>query len=59
MRAYLGIFNVFMPLLSGERGVMSLSVSGGRLTKSTKENTSLGHLLLMLPVATEAAFDSL
>jgi hypothetical protein len=54
----LGIFNIFMPLLYGEEDY-AFDRLRQEIDKKHVENSTLDHLLSMLPVASEAAFNSL
>ncbi|KAI1772379.1 vegetative incompatibility protein HET-E-1 [Hypoxylon cercidicola] len=54
----LGIFNVFMPLLYGEEN-HAFDRLRQEIDKRYAENAKLDHLLSMLPVASEAAFNSI
>ncbi|OBT66967.1 hypothetical protein VE03_04219 [Pseudogymnoascus sp. 23342-1-I1] len=54
----LGIFNVFMPLLYGEEDY-ALQRLQQEIDKKHTDNATLDHFLSMLPVATEASFNSL
>ncbi|KAI1458975.1 vegetative incompatibility protein HET-E-1 [Annulohypoxylon moriforme] len=58
-RAYclLGIFNIFMPLLYGE-GDYAFERLRQEIDKKNAENAQQFHLLTLLPVASEAAFNS-
>lgn len=52
-----GIFNVFIPLIHGE-GDYAYTQFRQELDKRYAESTKLDHFLSMLPVASEAAFNS-
>ncbi|OTA95499.1 hypothetical protein M434DRAFT_393726 [Hypoxylon sp. CO27-5] len=54
----LGILNIFMPLLYGEED-HAFERLRQEIDKKHAENAKLDHLLSMLPVASEAAFNSL
>lgn len=54
----LGIFNVFMPLLYGEEDY-ALQRLQQEIDKKYADHAALDHFLSMLPVATEASFNSL
>ncbi|KAI0896280.1 vegetative incompatibility protein HET-E-1 [Annulohypoxylon nitens] len=53
----LGIFNIFMPLLYGE-GDHAFDRLRQEIDKKDAENAKRDHLLALLPVASEAAFNS-
>ncbi|KAI1089482.1 vegetative incompatibility protein HET-E-1 [Rostrohypoxylon terebratum] len=53
----LGIFNIFMPLLYGE-GDHAFDRLRQEIDKKNAENAKRDHLLALLPVASEAAFNS-
>jgi hypothetical protein len=55
----LGIFNVFMPLMYGEGGDNAFTRLRKEINNKHPENAKLDGLLSLLPIASEAAFDSL